>query len=76
MAGMGQGKKKGNKKGGKKAGAKTRSKGQVDMYFMKKLWEIVKILFPRWNCRETKDIMLLTFCLFCRTFLSIYISGV
>ncbi len=48
----------------------------VDYEFAVKLLKFLKILFPRWRCKETRDLMLLTACLFARTFLSIYMSGV
>ena len=37
---------------------------------------LLKVLFPKWNVRETFDLGLLTVFLVLRTFLSIYISSI
>jgi ATP-binding cassette subfamily D (ALD) protein 3 len=54
---------------------KKKTRGTVDGVFFKRIMHLVKVLFPKWNVRETYDIALLTVFLVLRTFLSIYISS-
>ena len=48
----------------------------MDSAFLKKIRELIKIVIPRWNCKETKYIALLTMMLVLRTQMSIWLSDV
>lgn len=51
-------------------------KGNVDMLFFKRIWKLIKIVIPKWNSKETLNLLTLTVFLVIRTFLSIHIANV
>eukprot|EP00331_Platyophrya_macrostoma_P025673 CAMPEP_0176441468 /NCGR_PEP_ID=MMETSP0127-20121128/21214_1 /TAXON_ID=938130 /ORGANISM="Platyophrya macrostoma, Strain WH" /LENGTH=645 /DNA_ID=CAMNT_0017826249 /DNA_START=246 /DNA_END=2183 /DNA_ORIENTATION=- len=55
---------------------KKKSKGNVDMIFLKRILGLLKIVIPSWKTKEVLDLSLLTVLLVVRTFLSIYISSI
>ena len=51
-------------------------KGNVDGVFIKKIRELIKIVVPSWNSKESKYIVLLTLMLILRTQMSIWLADV
>ncbi|KRX10502.1 P-loop containing nucleoside triphosphate hydrolase [Pseudocohnilembus persalinus] len=57
------------------AGPKKGGKGNVDKAFFNRIFQLIKIVVPTWKDSAIFDIVLLTFFLVSRTYLSIFISG-
>lgn len=55
---------------------KKKSKGQIDMVFMQRIRELLKIVVPRLWSLEAFDMAQMMAFLVLRTFLSIYIAGI
>lgn len=53
-----------------------KSKGQVDVLFFQRLWELIKIVIPSWKSAEIGYLIALTVFLYLRTWLSIYLATV
>jgi len=51
-------------------------KGNVDAIFWSRIQKLVRIVIPNWHCPEVGDLVLLTFFLIARTFLSVYLATV
>lgn len=56
--------------------SRLQGKGNVDHVFFKKIRELLNIVIPRWNCKESKYLALLTMMLVLRTQMSIWLSDV
>ena len=53
-----------------------KGQGNVDAVFFSKIKQLLKVVIPRKNCRETKYLFILSLLLVLRTYMSIWLADV